>query len=184
MTAGVGVKRLMSCRTTSLTNSLWDIIFRDFIIRTMQAYTGFSRFISLRMVSTSHGTHFDLMFPLLVHSFLCLSPFLVVLHFAYNRLDLDLGQGTCESSIEGELIVGTNFAALGMLRQYPELSASEGLQTSCKIVVWDLGGRFDILGKASQHCSARTVPPSDDSLGDLPEAPILPHLRGSRTARG
>ena len=106
------------------------------------------------------------MFPLLIYSFLCLGTLFVILHFANDRLDFDLGQGTRESGVEGELIVGTNFAALGMLRQYPELPASKGLQTSCKIVVRNLRGRFDILRKPLHHYSARTKSLSDRSSVD------------------
>ena len=72
------------------------------MIRTMQAYPESSpmRQSPRPPWSVFRGTHFDLMFPLFVHSLLCFGPLLIVFHFAYNRLNLDLCQGTSESSIE------------------------------------------------------------------------------------
>lgn len=122
----------------------------------MQACSGIKSEVSAAtQVCMSHRTHLDLMFPLLIYPFLCLGTLFVILHFANDCLDFYLGQGTRESGVKGKLIIGTDFAALGMLRQYPELPASEGLQTSCKIVVRNLRGRFDILRKSSYQYSAR-----------------------------
>lgn len=143
ITAGVGVKRDMSCRMTSLTSSLCPKLFLSFMMRTMQAWiVGTCQ----HLASTRQArTYLNLMFPLFVHFLLCLRSLFIVFYFAYDRLDLDLCQRAGKAVVEAEFVARPNVSGFRILGQDLELGASERLETSKKVRVRYLGCSFDIL---------------------------------------
>jgi hypothetical protein len=69
--------------------------------------------------------YLDLVFPLLVDPLLCFCSLLVVLDFADNGLDFDLGQRAGETGVEREIVVRPDIPPLGVLRQDPKLAAGQ-----------------------------------------------------------
>lgn len=76
------------------------------------------------------NTDLRLMFPLLIHSILCLLPLLNVLDSLHHRADLDLLKWGREVGIEGECVRRIYITSRWVLLQDLVLRAGQRLQVS------------------------------------------------------